>query len=301
MLERWKHVRLPHAGSSIRVDCDGIEIAAEVTGSGPAVLLLHGYPETKAMWREVAAELATGHTVVAADLRGYGDSAKPAGDRYSKREMARDQLSLMQSLGFERFAVIGHDRGGRVGHRLALDHPDAVAGLAVLDIVPTLHMFENVDLSMATAYFHWFFLARNDGVPEALISAAPSAWLDSRFAGRSLDGSGIVPDAAAEYARSFDAETIRASCADYRAAASVDLDHDRADRTAGRIVTAPLFALWGAASYVGRNFDVIDVWRQYGSTVSGNGLASDHYLAEEAPDQTAAALRVFLEGDGLTW
>ena len=291
----------PQAGSSIRVDCDGVEIAAEVSGSGPAVLLLHGYPETKAMWRAVGSDLARNHTVVAADLRGYGDSAKPTGDRYSKREMAADQLLLMQSLGFERFAVIGHDRGGRVGHRLALDHPDAVAGLAVLDIVPTLHMFENVDLAMATAYFHWFFLARSDGVPEALISAAPSAWLESRFAGRSVDGVGIVPDAADEYARSFDAESIRASCADYRAAASIDLYLDRADRDANRIVTSPLFALWGAASYVGRNFDVVEVWRHFGSNVAGEAIASDHYLAEEAPDQTAEALRGFLEDGGLTW
>lgn len=253
------------------------------------------------MWHDVASVLAEDHTVVAADLRGYGDSAKPAGERYSKREMAHDQLVLMQELGFDRFVVIGHDRGGRVAHRLALDHPGAVAGLAVLDIVPTLHMFENVDRAMATSYFHWFFLARADGLPEALISAAPRAWLESRFAGRSADGAGLVPAAAAEYVRCFDSDTIRASCADYRAAASVDLDHDRADREAGRMVTAPVHALWGARSYVGRNFDVVEVWRRYGSTVSGGAVASDHYLAEEAPEETSAALRGFLHGDGVTW
>jgi haloacetate dehalogenase len=289
-----------HGGSSIIVDCEGIDIAAEVTGSGPPVLLLHGYPETRAMWHEVASALSDHRTVVAADLRGYGDSAKPPGERYSKREMARDQLLLMRNLGFDRFAVVGHDRGGRVGHRLALDHPEAVVGLAVLDIVPTLHMFEHVDRAMATTYFHWFFLARPDGLAEALISADPATWLASRFAGRRVSGNAL-PDAYAEYERCFDDDTIRASCADYRAAASVDLDHDRADREAGRIVTAPLLALWGSESYVGANFDVVDVWRPYGSSVSGTAVHADHYLAEEDPAGTAAALASFLDDGTLTW
>lgn len=302
----WRHARevadVPSAlgRSSIVVDCEGLDIAAETTGSGPALLLLHGYPETKAMWHEVASALAEDHTVVAADLRGYGDSAKPLGERYSKREMARDQFLLMRNLGFDRFVVIGHDRGARVGHRLALDHPEAVAGLAVLDIVPTLHMFENVDRAMATNYFHWFFLARPEGLPEALISADPSTWLTSRFTGRRVAGNAL-PDAYVEYARCFDEDTIRASCADYRAAASIDLDHDRADREANRTVTVPLFALWGSASYVGRNFDVVDIWRQYGSAVSGAAVHADHYLAEESPAETAAALKAFLDGGTPTW
>jgi haloacetate dehalogenase len=279
---------------TVMVDCGGTTIAADVSGSGPAVLLLHGYPETKAMWREVAAVLARTHTVVAADLRGYGDSAKPGGEHYSKREMAHDQVLLMRSLGFERFAVIGHDRGGRVGHRLALDHPDAVTALAVLDIVPTLHMFENVDRAMATSYFHWFFLTRGDRLPETLLAASPDAWLASRFAGRHATASDWRPAAYDEYARCFDAGTIDASCADYRAAATVDLDHDRADRAAGRVITAPLLALWGAESYVGRNFDVRDVWGGYAATVTGHSVAADHYLAEEAPAQTAEALVAFL-------
>ena len=280
------------------VHCDDIDIAVDVSGSGPPVLLLHGYPETKAMWRRVAARLAQSHTVVAADLRGYGDSAKPEGERYSKREMARDQLLLMQSLGFARFAVVGHDRGGRVGHRLALDHPDAVAALAVLDIVPTLHMFENVDRAMATSYFHWFFLARGDGVPEALIDANRDLWLRDRFRGRSVHGDALDPDAYDEYLRCFDADTVRASCSDYRAAGSIDLDHDRADRVAGRVVQAPVLALWGASSYVGKNFDVIGTWRPYAPDVTGRAVASDHYLAEEVPDATAAALESFLHPSG---
>lgn len=279
--------------TSMTVDCDGIEIAADVRGTGPAVLLLHGYPETKAMWGEVAESLAVDHTVITADLRGYGDSAKPRGEHYAKREMAHDQVVMMRALGFDRFAVIGHDRGGRVGHRLALDHPDAVTALAVLDIVPTLHMFENVDRAMATSYFHWFFLARTDGMPEALITADRETWLRSRFTGRRHDGDRL-PDAYDEYLRCFDVDTVHASGADYRAAASVDLEHDRADRSAGRTIACPTLALWGAHSYVGRHFDVLESWRPYASSVTGRAIDADHYLAEEAPDATAAALREFL-------
>lgn len=282
-----------HERRSLAVDGGGIRIAAEVQGSGEPVLLLHGYPETKAMWRRVADELAHDHTVVAADLRGYGDSSKPRGEHYAKREMARDQVALMRELGFARFAVVGHDRGGRVGHRMALDHPDAVTRLAVLDIVPTLHMFENVDREMATAYFHWFFLARGDGLPEALIDGDRETWLRSRFTGRRHDGDAL-PEAFDEYLRCFDTDTVHASGADYRAAATIDLDHDRADRDAGRVVGCPVLALWGAHSYVGRNFDVPAVWERYAPGVIGAAIDADHYLAEESPGATASALQSFL-------
>jgi haloacetate dehalogenase len=277
-----------------RVDVDGVDLAVTVTGDGPPVLLLHGYPQTRAMWHAVAPALAEGHTLVAPDLRGYGDSSKPVGDRYDKRAMAADQLGVMEALGFDRFAVVGHDRGGRVGHRLALDHPAAVSAVAVLDIVPTLHMFEHVDRAMAEAYFHWFFLTRADGLPEALISAAPDAWLESRFRGRSAAPGAIDPAAAAEYRRCFTAEMIAASTADYRAASTVDLDHDRVDRAAGRTVEVPMLALWGSASYVGRTFDVVDAWRPFAPRVTGRAILADHYLAEEAPDAVAAALLDFL-------
>lgn len=283
----------PRTRTSVTMDCDGILISAEVGGSGPAVLLLHGYPETKAMWNDVADTLAVDHTVVMADLRGYGDSAKPRDASYAKRDMAHDQVTLMRELGHERFAVIGHDRGARVAHRMALDHVDAVSALAVLDIVPTLHMFENVDREMATAYFHWFFLARGDGLPEALIGADPEAWLRSRFTGRRHDGDAL-PDAFGEYLRCFDLDTVHASGADYRAAATVDLDHDRADRDEGRVVGCPALALWGAHSYVGRNFDVLTTWSSFAPGIVGHAIDADHYLAEEAPEPTAAALRAFL-------
>jgi len=275
------------------LDCDGVEISAEVRGSGPPVLLLHGYPETKAMWRGVGDVLAEEFTVVAADLRGYGDSSKPRGAHYAKRDMARDQVTLMRRLGFPRFSVVGHDRGGRVAHRMALDHADAVASLAVLDIVPTLHMFEHVDRAMATAYFHWFFLARDDGMPEALIGADRETWLRSRFTGRRHDGDAL-PDAYDEYLRCFDIDTVHASGADYRAAATIDLEHDASDRDAGRTVDCPTLALWGAHSYVGRNFDVLETWERFAPGVTGASIDADHYLAEEAPAPTASALRAFL-------
>jgi haloacetate dehalogenase len=283
----------------VPADDDAVSIHVEVNGAGPPVLLLHGYPQTHRMWDAVVPELAESYTVVAADLRGYGDSDKPAprsdGSVYAKRAMAADQLALMSSLGFERFAVVGHDRGGRVAHRLALDSPGAVSGIAVLDIVPTLHMFENVDRAMATSYFHWFFLALETGLPETLIAADPGAWLRSRFAGRNAGGRPLDEAAYAEYLRCFATpEAIAASCGDYRSAATVDLVHDRADREVGIRIAAPLLALWGSFSYVGRNFDVRTVWEQYADDVRGESIGADHYLAEEQPERTAAALLDFL-------
>ncbi|MDO8187560.1 alpha/beta hydrolase [Conexibacter sp. JD483] len=310
---------------------DGVEIEAEVRGDGPAVLLLHGYPESRAMWDEVAPVLAAaGRTVVAADLRGYGASSKPAprtaadatgaarepgparepdadaprpDATYSKRAMAADQHGLMASLGFDRFDVIGHDRGARVGHRLALDHPQAVRSLAVMDVVPTLHMFEHVDRAMAATYFHWFFLALESEMPAKLIEAAPEVWLRSRFEGRNVGGGmPIAEERYAAYERWFATpEAIAATCADYRAAATVDLDADRADRDAGTKIEAPLLTVWGSESYVGRSFDVVATWQPYAAgTVAGAAIRSDHYMAEERPAETAAVLARFLDQLGAT-
>lgn len=254
------------------------------------------------MWRPVAEALSPTYTVVAADLRGYGDSGKPHptadGRTYAKRTMAADQRSLMESLGFDRFALIGHDRGARVAHRLALDAPEAVQAIAVLDVVPTLHMFENVDRAMASTYFHWFFLAQDSGVAEKLISAAPEEWLLSRFRGRCVSGEWPVdPDVLQTYLQAFTEETIIASCADYRSAATVDLEDDRADRDAGLLVQAPLLALWGSASYVGRSFDVVAAWDRFAANVRGTRVYADHYLAEENPGATAELLRAFLDAE----
>jgi haloacetate dehalogenase len=283
-----------------QVTVGGVRIRVAVGGDGPPVLLLHGYPETHTMWRAVAPVLAEHFTVVASDLRGYGDSDKPAPTAdhgtYSKRAMAADQLGVMRSLGHERFAVVGHDRGGRVAHRLALDAPEAVSRLAVLDIVPTLHMFEHVDRAMATTYFHWFFLARTDGLPERLIGADPETWLRSRFAERTAGGRSVDEAALAEYLRCFATpEGIAASCADYQSAATIDLEHDRADRAAGSRVGAPLLALWGAKSYVGQNFDVAAVWQQCAHDARGAAIEADHYLPEEQPGETAEHLMRFLD------
>ncbi len=277
-----------------------VAIRADVSGDGPPVLLLHGYPESRAMWRDVAPELARRSTVVAADLRGYGASSKPRpaadGSTYAKHTMAEDQLGLMRSLGFETFDVVGHDRGARVAHRMALDHPGAIRSITVMDVVPTLHMFDHVDRAMASTYFHWFFLALGSGLPETMIRAAPEAWLSSRFAGRCATGDAPI-DAARlrDYLAWFATdEAIAATCADYRSAATVDVELDRADHAAGRRVQAPMLALWGAHSYVGRHFDVVAVWRDYARDVRGAAIDADHYLPEEAPAATAAAVLEFL-------
>ena len=284
------------------VDVDGVVIHARVAGSGPAILLLHGYPESSYMWRHVAPALTSDFTVVAADLRGYGESDAPADDAdhltYSRRAMAADQVGLMSALGHERFAVAGHDRGGRVAHRMALDHPERVERVAVLDIVPTLHMFENVDRAMAQSYFHWFFLNQPFDLPERLITADPEGWIASRFRGRTSSPWRVEADALEEYVRAFrNPARVAATCADYRAAASIDLVHDREDRLASRRITAPLLAVWGASSYVGRHFDVTRVWQDYAEDVSGVAAPSDHYVPEEAPDLTVRLLTRFARGE----
>jgi haloacetate dehalogenase len=283
-----------------RMDVTGVMVNCAIAGSGPPVLLLHGYPENHVMWRQVAPALAQDHTVVLADLRGYGDSGKPApdaaGEMYSKRSMARDQLGLMRQLGFWSFRLVGHDRGARVSHRLALDHPEAVIRLAVLDIAPTRHVLRNVTRTMATAYFHWFFLPVGRGIPEHLIGADPGFWIRSIVG--PLLGQGASLDAAAmeDYIRCFsDPGTIAGSCADYRSAASIDLVHDDETFAAGQKLECPVLVLWGAQGFVGREYEPLGVWREYADDVRGEALPTGHFLPEEAPDLVTAALRDFLK------
>jgi haloacetate dehalogenase len=271
-------------------------IHAVVGGSGPPLLLLHGYPQTHAMWHEVAPGLAERFTVVASDLRGYGDSGKPASDArhlvYSKRATARDQIELMESLGFRRFLVAGHDRGGRVGHRMALDHSDRIEKLAVLDIVPTHKVFSTVDKEIATGYYHWFFLIQGNGLPETLIGHDPGYYLQAKLRQWAGDANAFDRRAMQEYIRCFsDPACIHASCEDYRAAASVDLTHDEADMD--RKLQCPLLVLWGEKGLMERHYDVPATWRERAWDVRGRKLACGHFLAEEKPKETMTELLSF--------
>jgi len=284
----------------VRVEARDAEINLVRGGSGPPVLLLHGYPQTHAMWHRVAPKLAESFTVVAVDLRGYGDSSKPFGEEdhstYSKRAMAADGVEVMEALGFPSFAVVGHDRGGRVGHRMALDHPDRVTRLAVLDIVPTRHVYATVGKDLATAYYHWFFFIQPYDLPETLIGADPVYYLRKKLGGWGTSLDTFAPESLAEYERCFDEHTIHASCEDYRAAASIDLVHDESDWERGRKVACPLLALWGGRGVMERLYDVGEVWRGYGDDVRGKPLDAGHFLAEERPGETARELIGFLEG-----
>jgi len=271
----------------------------------PPLLLLHGYPQTHAIWHRVARGLAADFSLVIADLRGYGDSTKPAATpeldhaQHSKRAMAADMVALMRSLGHERFAVVGHDRGGRVAHRLALDHPERVARLAVIDIVPTLDMYEQTDMRFASWYYHWFFLIQPAPLPERMIGGDPGYFLRWTLAGWGGKGLGFIePEALAEYERCFcRAEAIHASCEDYRASATIDLEHDRASRAAGERIACDTLVLWGTRGVVGRLYDPLALWQaQCAATVEGRALEAGHFIPEELPDDTVTHLRAFLAG-----
>jgi haloacetate dehalogenase len=275
----------------------GTTINVRIGGSGPPLLLLHGYPQTHIEWRKIAPELARTFTVVMPDLRGYGDSGKPADGEnhvnYSKRAMALDQAEVMTALGFDRFAFVGHDRGARVGHRLALDHPDRVTKLALLDICPTLHMYNTTNRLFASFYYHWFFLIQPAPFPETLIGNNVEATL-KQFMGAVMPAA-IEPEAFAEYLRCFsDPAMIHASCEDYRAAATIDLVHDQADLD--KKIACPLLLLWGARGLVGQMYDVPAVWRERAANVSGKALPCGHWVAEEVPNETLAELKTFLAG-----
>lgn len=257
-------------------------------GAGAPLLLLHGHPQTHVMWHLVAGEFAKHFTVVMMDLRGYGDSARIAGDAaheaYSKRAMALDAVAVMKAYGFERFQVLAHDRGARVAHRMALDHPGAVERLMVLDIAPTLTMYDNTSDAFARAYWHWFFLIQPPPLPEALIESDPVRYVRSVMGKRHAGLAAFAPAALAEYERCAQIPgTAQSICEDYRASATIDLEHDRADVTAGLRLAQPLRVLWGDHGAVGQCFDVLNLWQDRAKDVSGRSLPCGHYIAEEAP------------------
>ena len=269
-------------------------------GKGPPLLLLHGNPQTHMMWHHVAPVLARDHTVICADLRGDGFSGKPGARAdhaaYSKRAMAADMVGLMRELGFPRFGVVSHDRGARVAHRMALDAPEAVERLAVMDIVPTIEHFERTDMAFAMGYYHWFWLAQPHDLPERLILRDVEDWFDLHTGREPKDRSFFHPEARADYLAALrQPGTVMAICEDYRAAATIDLEHDRTSRAAGQKVACPLLALWGAKGKMGQWYQPLELWRQYAAgPVNGGTVPSGHYLAEEAPDAVLAALEPFL-------
>lgn len=271
----------------------------KIGDAAQAVLLLHGYPQNHRMWEPIIPYLAKDFTVVASDLRGYGDSDKPTGDRehanYCKRVMAEDQVALMSRLGYEQFYLVGHDRGARVAHRLALDHPGRVQKLALLDILPTYDLYQTTDQEFATSYYHWFFLIQPYPFPENLISNNPDYFLDYCLQSWSSQPSSFTPEALADYRRCFGLwETIHGTCEDYRAAATIDLTHDRADRHLR--ITCPLLVLWGSRGVMGKKYDLGTIWRQRAINYQGFALDCGHFLPEEAPEATYSALAEFLLG-----
>ena len=280
------------------IETSGTNINLVTGGDGPPLLLLHGYPQSHLMWHKIAPMLARDFTVVAPDLRGYGDSGKPHGApdhaNYSKRAMALDQVEVMQHLGFEEFLLVGHDRGARVSHRLTKDHPERVRKLAVLDIIPTHKMFQIVDQEMATNTYHWFFLIQPYDFPERVIGADADYFLRTRFQRGTGAEQAFPPEVVDEYARCFsDPATIHGTCEDYRAGASIDLVHDDADFD--EKVDCPMFALWSSTGYVGRTQDVLQVWGEYASNVRGQSLPCGHYIPEEMPEESYAILSKFLQ------
>ena len=274
--------------ASLRIVRDGVTLNVRRAGQGAPLLLLHGHPQTHAMWHRVAPQLAGRFELVLMDLRGYGDSDRPAAGpesaHYAKREMALDALQVMRALGHPRFQVLAHDRGARVAHRLALDHADRVERLMLLDIAPTLAMYRHTGEAFARAYWHWFFLVQPPPLPEALIASDPVRYLRSVMGARHAGLAAFDPQALAEYERcAAIAGTPEAICADYRASAGIDLQHDQADQDAGRRLAQPLRVLWGEHGAVGRCFDVPALWQPYAHDFTGRGLPCGHYIAEEAP------------------
>lgn len=264
-------------------------------GKGKPLLLIHGYPQTHIMWYKVVEKLSKEYYIICPDLRGYGDSSKPKGDEkhltYSKKSMAKDMITLMQKLGFNKFFVVGHDRGARVTHRMCLDYPNNILKACVMDITPTYHMFKNTNQAFATGYYHWFFLIQPDFLPETMIGNNPRYYLEEKLKRWSAKGSVFDKKAIDEYVRCFDKDSIHATCEDYRAGASIDMSDDEKDRN--RKISTPLLVLWGEKGFVNRTYDVLNVWKEYALDLSGEALDCGHFLPEEKPKEVSQKLKEF--------
>lgn len=264
-------------------------------GQGKPLLLIHGYPQTHIMWYKVVEELSKEYYIICPDLRGYGDSSKPKGDEkhliYSKKSMAKDMITLMQKLGFDKFFVAGHDRGARVTHRMCLDYPNNILKACVMDITPTYHMFKNTNQAFATGYYHWFFLIQPDFLPETMIGNNPRYYLEEKLKRWSAKGSVFDKKAIDEYVRCFDKDSIHATCEDYRAGASIDMSDDEKDRN--RKISTPLLVLWGEKGFVNKTYDVLNVWKEYALDLSGEALDCGHFLPEEKPKEVSQKLKEF--------
>ena len=283
-----------------RVTAGDVDIFGVKGGAGPPLLLLHGHPQNHLIWHRCASQLAEHFTVIATDLRGYGASAKPASDAthspYSKRAMAADQVAVMRHFGYERFLVCAHDRGARVAHRMALDFPDAVERLMLLDIAPTIAMYEATDREFATLYFHWFLLIQPEPLPETLIEGNPDVYVDRVMGSRHAGLAPFAPEVLAEYRNALrQPGAVHAMCEDYRASATIDLEHDRADIERGLKIACPLRVLWGAEGVIEKCFEPIDEWRKVARDVSGRSLPCGHYIPEEAPAELVAEMLSFFE------
>ncbi|HEY9281252.1 MAG TPA: alpha/beta hydrolase [Eoetvoesiella sp.] len=277
---------------------NGTQINYIKGGQGPALLLLHGHPQTHVMWHKVAEPLASQFTVIAADLRGYGDSGKPAGlpdhSNYSKRTMGQDQVELMAQLGYKQFLLMGHDRGGRVAYRIALDHPGVISKLALLDVAPTLAMYEKTTMEFATAYYHWFFLIRPAPFPETLINSHPEEYLQHTMGGRSSGMAPFTPEAYAQYLRCIkNPAAVHGICEDYRASAGIDLEHERQDLSRGNKIQCDTLALWAAHGVIEQCFDPLSEWKLLARKVNGKALDCGHYIAEDAPAALLAEVLPF--------
>ncbi|MGK7885248.1 MAG: alpha/beta fold hydrolase [Crocosphaera sp.] len=267
-------------------------------GEGYPILLLHGYPQTHVMWHKIASRLAEKFTVIIPDLRGYGDSDKPSGTpnhyNYSKRVMAADQIEVMSQLGYEEFYLVGHDRGGRVAHRLTLDYPHKVKKLALLDIAPTYQMYTTTDQEFATAYYHWFFLIQPFPFPETLINNNPDFFLTHCLQSWSQTESAFTPEVMAEYLRCFrDPQTVHGTCEDYRASATIDLEHDRQD--IDKKIECPLLVLWGNKGVIEKKYDVIESWQKRAINVQGKPISCGHFLPEESPEEIYKSIKTFFQ------